>query len=87
MIDEQEEYEITYSFFPSVWGNGYATELARTFIDYARENIESSRVISIIHTENIPSIRVAEKNQLTQVKKMEFMGMPVYIYGLSLNKI
>lgn len=85
-INGKEEYEITYSFFRESWGKGYATELALHFVEYAQLNIDCQRVISIIHTENIASIRVAEKNGLTRQDEMEFMGMSVYIYGVSLNK-
>ncbi|MCH2224550.1 MAG: GNAT family N-acetyltransferase [Crocinitomicaceae bacterium] len=85
-IDGKDEYEVTYSLFSEVWGQGYGTELAHQFIKYANQNIDTKRVISIIHTENKASIRVAEKNGLERQKEMEFMGMPVYIYSLSLNK-
>lgn len=82
-MDQGYEYEITYSVLPEFWGKGYASELARRFINYAKENIETNSVISIIHIENEASIRVAENGGLKKDATTEFMGMPVYIYRLT----
>lgn len=82
-MDHGYEYEITYSILPKFWGKGYATELAGRFIEYAREHIETNSVISIIHTENEASVKVAEHNGLQRDATTEFMGMSVYIYRLT----
>ncbi len=79
---DKVEFEITYSLLPSAWGNGYARELAKHFIDYAEANIETKSVISMIHPENDASIKVAFANGLKLDGKAKFMGIPVEVYRL-----
>lgn len=85
-IDGNEELEITYSFMPSAWGKGYARELAKHFIDFAKATNEVESVISMIHPENEPSKRVAFANGLELSGTSEFMGIPVEIYRLEFKK-
>lgn len=84
-VNGKHELEITYSLLPNFHGKGYATELALNFIDFARENQLKSTVISLIHPENIASIRVAEKNGLKLSAKTEFREVEVLIYRLSFD--
>ena len=79
-LDGVQEFEITYSFLPEVWGKGYATELAIFFKNYAFEHINPPSVISIIHTENKASMNVARKNGMKKSGETTFMEMPVYIF-------
>jgi len=75
-------YEIAYSLKPSFWGQGYATELAQTMRRYSLEHVLDAPVVSIIHQENIGSIRVAEKNGMQQLREIkDYIGMPVWVYG------
>lgn len=83
-IEETVEYEVTYSLLPEYWGNGYARELAKHFIDFAKENIATESIISMIHPENVASINVARANGLTLDGETEFMTIPVQIYRATL---
>jgi RimJ/RimL family protein N-acetyltransferase len=53
--------EVGYHVHPSFRGQGLATEAARTCLNWAFENTLHSTVCSIVHPENVASIRVAEK--------------------------
>ncbi len=55
------ERELGYTFHRSTWGQGYASEAARCVFDYAREVLRLPRVISLIHPENVRSLRVAQR--------------------------
>lgn len=79
-IDDKEELEITYSLMPSVWGKGYARELAKHFIEYAKATNQVESVISMIHPENEASKRVAFANGLELSGEAEFMGFAVEVY-------
>ncbi len=57
----QTEYDLTYVFDPSVWGKGYATEMAHAIRQYAAEVFGLTRLIAIIDPHNVGSQRVAEK--------------------------
>ena len=76
----KDEAEITYSLLSSAWGNGYARELAKHFMDYAENNIDIKSVMSMVHPENEASIKVALANGLTHAGKAKFMKIPVEIY-------
>jgi [ribosomal protein S5]-alanine N-acetyltransferase len=64
-VEDKPEVEIGYHVRRDLWGNGYATEAARSCMDYAFDTLGASRVISMIRPENLNSRRVAEKNGLT----------------------
>jgi [ribosomal protein S5]-alanine N-acetyltransferase len=55
------EQELGYTFHRSSWGHGYATEAARCVFEYARDQLKLPRVMSLIHPENLRSLRVAER--------------------------
>lgn len=80
-LEGKQELEIAYSLKPKYWGKGYATEMAQTIHEFAKENIKSNRFISIIHVENEPSMNVARKNGMLPLFNSNFMGMEVLVYG------
>jgi ribosomal-protein-alanine N-acetyltransferase len=76
-IESKQEYEIAYSLKSDFRGRGFATELAKNMLDFAQRNVSAHRFISIIHIDNVNSMRVAEKNGMTAGELTEFNGMPV----------
>ena len=66
------EVEIGYRLHPDYWNKGLITEAARAVRDHAFVDLKLPRVISLIHPENIPSRRVAEKNGMKVEKKLRF---------------
>ena len=54
-------FEIGWTLERAAWGNGYATEGARRVLAYGFETLGEDEVISVIHPDNAPSIRVAER--------------------------
>jgi ribosomal-protein-alanine N-acetyltransferase len=77
------DVEIGYRLDPAHWNRGLITEAARTVRDHAFNDLKLSRVISLIHPENIPSRRVAEKIGLTPEKDIMFRGFPTIVFALS----
>ncbi|MGV6861425.1 MAG: GNAT family N-acetyltransferase [Putridiphycobacter sp.] len=80
-INDRPEYEIAYSLLPKYWGQGYATEIAKTMKNYGCKDLNAQRLISIIHVDNIPSAHVAKKNGMDILFSTEYLGMPVHVYG------
>lgn len=80
----KDDLEITYSLLPEFWGRGYARELAKNFIYYAKEETNTTSVISMIHPENQASKKVAHANGLTFDRMAKFMSIPVEVYRLTL---
>jgi RimJ/RimL family protein N-acetyltransferase len=52
-------------------------------LGYAFDVLDQPHVMSLIHPDNAPSRRVAEKLGQTIEGETEVLGMPVLIYGMS----
>ena len=70
------ERELGYTFHRSSWGQGYASEAARCVFDYARDVLRLSRVISLIHPENVRSLRVAQRFGVQREDVVEVLSRP-----------
>jgi [ribosomal protein S5]-alanine N-acetyltransferase len=76
------EVEIGYRLHPDYWNRGLITEAAHAVRDHAFADLKLPRVISLIHAENIPSRRVAEKNGMKVEKEITFRGFPTLVYAI-----
>lgn len=79
-VDGVEELEVGYHIFREFWGRGYAPEAARAFINYGFQEKLSNSIISIIHSENTNSQRVAAKNNLKLDKQTIWRDVPALIF-------
>jgi RimJ/RimL family protein N-acetyltransferase len=70
------EAELGYTFHRSSWGHGYASEAARCVFDYARDVLRLPRVISLIHPENVRSLRVAQRFGVQRQDVVEVLSRP-----------
>jgi len=77
------ELEIGYRLHPHYWNRGLITEAARAVRDHGFRDRKLPRVISLIHPENNPSRRVAEKNGMTIEKQIMFRGFPTLMYAMT----
>lgn len=82
-VDGKKEIEVGYHIFKKYWGHGFAPEAARLFINYAFTNNLTDTIISIIHSKNIKSQRVAGKNGLVKDNHTNWLDMDVYIYRIN----
>ena len=82
-----ETPDLGYTLDPASWGHGYATEAARCVFDYARANLDWPRIVSVIHPDNVRSLRVAERSRLRrdgQLQILEQVMEPVSYTHLTL---
>ena len=77
------EVEIGYRLHPAYWNRGLITEAARAVRDHGFADLKLPRVISLIHPENVPSRRVAEKNGMKVEKEITFRGFPTLVYAIT----
>lgn len=75
-------FELGWTVAPTHQRRGFAFEVAQRLLKYAFEDLDKSHVISLIHRDNTPSRRVAEKLGETVEGETEVLGMPVLIYGI-----
>jgi [ribosomal protein S5]-alanine N-acetyltransferase len=78
-----EDIEIGYRLDPRYWNRGLITEAARAVRDHGFRDWDLSRVISLIHPENVPSRRVAEKNGMKVEKEITFRGFPTLVFAIT----
>ncbi|MGD9317423.1 MAG: GNAT family N-acetyltransferase [Anaerolineae bacterium] len=81
-LPDTEEVEVDYILGRPFWGQGFATEAARTSLRYGFEELELERVVGIAHVENIASQRVMEKLGMARLEQREFFGIPCYRYAV-----
>ncbi len=85
-VDGVMEVEIGYHLLKTHWHNGYATEAAQLFKNYAFSNNICESLVSIIHINNEASQKVAIRNGMVQEKKIMFFNAPHYLYRIQNNK-
>ena len=83
LVDGESVLEVGYHILPKYWGNGYATEAARKFRDFAFESNLCDKLVSIIDVRNIASQKVAEKNGMKKSKQVKYFNLDVFIYHIS----
>jgi RimJ/RimL family protein N-acetyltransferase len=72
---------------PALQGQGYATEAAAASRDFARDVLGATRLIAIIHPDNRPSQRVAEKiGLLPEKRSVVHGGRDAIIYAGALDQ-
>ena len=78
-----EDLEIGYRLHPDYWNRGLITEAARAVRDHGFHDWKLLRVISLVHPENVPSRRVAEKNGMILERKTTFRGFPTFVFAIT----
>jgi RimJ/RimL family protein N-acetyltransferase len=79
-LEDQAVLNLAYRFSPQSWGSGYATEMARVALALARKHVPDLPVVAIIHVENAPSLRVAERLGMQRARLMDYEGAPTAVY-------
>ncbi len=85
-IDDVDEIEIGYRMHPDYWNKGLATEAAGAVRDHAFRDLKLPRVISLIHPENSPSQRVAEKIGMSLEKQTIYRGFLTNVFSLARDR-
>lgn len=85
-IDDRLETEIAYLLDKSYWHQGLATEAARGILKYAFEQLHLSRLICLMHPENVASQKVAERIGMTLERSVDGIAgdhFPTLIYSIN----
>lgn len=76
-----QERELGYTFDTAQWGHGYATEAAQCVFAYARDTLRLERVISVIHGDNVRSLKVAERSGLLREGEIDVLGRILVVHA------
>lgn len=79
-LNEENLIDIGFRFFNKEWGKGYATESAKAVIKYGFESLNLNEIIGRASKDNIPSIKVLEKINMSFWKQDSFEGIEDSIY-------
>ncbi len=75
-------FEIGWTLARHAWGKGYATEGGRRALQYAFKELDRPHVISLIHPENTPSMKVAERLGEKREGAARIFERDVLVYGV-----
>jgi ribosomal-protein-alanine N-acetyltransferase len=82
-VEDVAMVELAWSVEPRLHGNGYATEMARSAIEWARE-LEIEELIALVLPANAASRRVAEKVGCEPAGEVEHASLPHLLFRLRL---
>lgn len=71
-----EDVEIGWRLARSAWGQGFATEAARAWVEHARDVLRLPRLISVVAPANAASLAVTRKLGMVQGWRAEAEGRP-----------
>ena len=80
-VSDFEDVDIGYRFLPQYWGKGLATETSEVLMDYAKRDLDLTRIIGMALPDNTGSRRVLEKLGLTYEKDVEYLGDVCALYA------
>jgi [ribosomal protein S5]-alanine N-acetyltransferase len=72
------EQELGYTFDRNYWGQGYASEAAARVFEYACSTMPFRRIVSVIHPDNTPSIKIAKRCGERQENNVMQMGQEFF---------
>jgi RimJ/RimL family protein N-acetyltransferase len=75
--------EVGWALGRFAWGQGFATEAARAWRDWAFDVLGAAELVSVIHQENSRSVAVAERIGHSFIRRLEIKGAPCVLYGQS----
>jgi RimJ/RimL family protein N-acetyltransferase len=82
---DQPEIELAYRLHKNHWGNGYATELARSLIHWGFTQRRLKKIVAGVHRDNQRSVKVLQKAGLTRVEDLDYKGTKIPGYAIQRN--
>ncbi len=77
------DYEVSYEFRPSSWGQGFANEATTCVVDHAINDLGLQRVIAETQSANSASCRMLEKLGFIEEQRLERFGTEQVIFAKS----
>lgn len=84
LVDDIDEIEIAYAFERSLWGRGYASEIATAMTQIGLSRLALPSLIGVVYVGNVASRRVLEKSNYLLERCTNRHGKDVVIYRIRL---
>ena len=84
MVDGKEEIAISYLLDSKHWGYGYALECCKAVLEYAKNQLDITRIVAVIDCENTRSIHTAKNLNMHLEKEITHKGRQCFLYGITL---
>ena len=82
-IDGVDEVEVGYDLAKPHWGQGLASEAAGAAVAHCFSTLGRSRVVSLIHAQNVASQRVARRLGMGYERDVEWRALAFHLYARS----
>jgi ribosomal-protein-alanine N-acetyltransferase len=82
-LEGHQQAELGYDLRSDYWGQGLATEAARSMRDFAFESLRLPRLISLIRPGNVASRRVAEKIGMRLERGIDRSGRRYWLFAMT----
>lgn len=79
---ESGEIKVGYLFHRQFWNRGYATEVLKALLNWAKKHIHAAYIIAYADKQNTASFRVMKKCGMRYYKEAHFLGMDCYFYRI-----
>jgi RimJ/RimL family protein N-acetyltransferase len=76
------ETELGWALRREAWGQGYATEAARAWLDWASANVDAPYITAMIEPANARSLAVAERLGMTELRHDVLLDRDVIVFAL-----
>jgi RimJ/RimL family protein N-acetyltransferase len=73
-LSELDETEVGFLLSPPHWGKGYATEAARSSLQFGFERNNLDHIVALVHPDNRASQRVIQKCGMTYLGTIHLWG-------------
>ena len=88
-VPEIGDTELGYRFLPEFWGMGLATEAGSASIEFARSDLGLTRLVAMVHPDNVASAKVLTKLGFAVEKQLRYSGLQgvdVNLFALDLGR-
>jgi ribosomal-protein-alanine N-acetyltransferase len=81
-VDGAGEFELAWHIAKTHWNRGLGTEAAQLAAERAFKRFGLTRLVALIHPDNIPSRRVANKLGMTEERELVHDGEPTVLASI-----
>lgn len=81
--DKQSDIEMAYALLPKYWGKGFATELTKSLIQYAFQELSIQKLLAVVHPENISSQNVLIKCGMSNAGKINYWNKEIIKFEIT----